>query len=222
VRVTDTELGPAARALCAVATGQSAWLTSDSGATTIVEMKRVRLSARRLQPAVVAVAIGLGACSSPAPTVSNEASDGTYSLTLTAPAGSVRTTDALDIRAALDYRGPGSSVIVTAPDTGLVTIWFEQLDGPLRMSANSRLMCSGPFTLSKGASTVFQPIGDAKPGGDLPSLPVYQRWQSDPEVRLPAGRWKITAHATVYQQTTCGSGLPDHELTTSVTLTSSS
>ncbi|HEU4673253.1 MAG TPA: hypothetical protein VFS32_10170 [Candidatus Limnocylindrales bacterium] len=150
--------------------------------------------------------------------MSDQASDGTYSLTLSAPGGSLRTTDALDIRALLVYRGPDSSVTVAAPDTGLVTISFEQLDGPLRMSANSRLMCSGPSTLRKGAAMTFEPIGHEKPPGGDPSLPVYQRWQSDPEIHLPAGRWRITARAEVYQQATCGSDPPDHELTTSVTV----
>jgi hypothetical protein len=107
---------------------------------------------------------------------------------------------------------------VTAPDGGLVVIWFEQLDGSLRMVGNSRLMCSGPFTLTKGVPTVVQPIGGHKPPGDDEHLPVYQRWRSDPEIHLPAGQWRITARAEVYQHATCGSDPADHELTTSVTL----
>jgi hypothetical protein len=160
---------------------------------------------------VLAMGIVLAACGPP--DTIKTARDDAFVITATVSRLAWRSDEAIDVRAALTYVGPESHVNVHGIDYGLVTIWFEQLDGPLRMNPISQLMCAREVTtLIRGTTVLYPPIKAAAYRPDEPSASFYISWGTDPAVHLPPGRWEIKAHLETCGGT--GPGAADHELTT--------
>jgi hypothetical protein len=170
--------------------------------------------------ALLAVFVFLAACASPPPSPSPSAavSDGTFSLAIEVGNGPLRSADAIDLRAILTYLGPAVSITVTPPDSGLVAFDFEQVGGRLQMLAGSRLICSEPATLVRQTPVTVHSVKMAGWTGDDPNAAFYQQWIADPAVHLPAGQWRITALARLYDGPSCDKPAPNHELRTSLTI----
>jgi hypothetical protein len=162
---------------------------------------------------VVTIVLAAAACSS-APPTTQTASDGTYELSVSIPPGGRHAADALEIVATLTYVGPEASIRVDGDDEGLVWFSFKQIDGSLEMGGPlSRLICSPPTTLLRGSAATFSPAKVVAFDEHEPNAAFYERWASDPEVHLPAGRWLIVATAQLWDGETCIGAKPDHVIT---------
>ena len=165
--------------------------------------------------AVLAAALLAAGCASSAPGLSSNetATDGTFTVTVSAPA-TTHSSDALDVFATLTYQGPQPSIGVDGDSMGLVSFTFTQLDGTRSMVPASDLMCAAPTTLQRQAAATYRPVKSIGWMAEDPTAAFYQQWASDPQVRLPAGRWQIIATALIYVGTACYGGTPDHKLVT--------
>jgi hypothetical protein len=106
-----------------------------------------------------------------------------------------------DIHAALTYTGPRASIDLTG-GYQLIEPWqLEQLDGPIDQLGATPAPCRG-YTMSRNLP-VDSSFG--KSGGYSHSDPLATFWDAyfaDPDLRLPAGTWKITVGAH-FSETSC-------------------
>jgi hypothetical protein len=99
----------------------------------------------------------------------------------------------IDVETQLTYLGPGGSVVVGSDWSPPVYFELQHLTGDLDMTgAVSNLMCEQtPMDAGVGLSIPF-----GKGGGwsaDDPRAGYWQAFYTDPELRLPAGNWRILA-----------------------------
>ena len=134
---------------------------------------------------------------SPAPsfvlTDRGEASDDRFLLTIETDATQVTSGDRIDITTMWAHKGAEPIDIATSGG-GPVTFVVEQLDGPFDPGGASddacRLVTVQPRTV--------EPVPFQKSGGydaSDPMAPRYAAWFDDPVLHLPAGIFRITAHA---------------------------
>jgi hypothetical protein len=154
------------------------------------------------------------ASSAPGSWSTETATDGTFSVTVSAPATTHHASDALDVFASLTYEGPQPSIAVDGDSEGLVFLTFTQLDGTRSMVPVSIALCAAPTTLRREAAATYRPVKSIAWTAEDPNAAFYQQWASDPQVHLPAGRWQILATAQIHVGTACYGGTPDHKLVT--------
>jgi hypothetical protein len=142
------------------------------------------------------------------------AKDDLLVLSASVPRLEYQPTEVIEITTTLRYIGPEREVDIRGIDTGLISLWFKQLDGPLEMSPGSNLMCSKETTsMTRDREVQVHPFWSTGYSADDPNAAFYERWQHTPEIRLPAGTWQAVALLT-----TCGGVGPgdsdDHLLRT--------
>ena len=135
------------------------------------------------------------ATESPSPLVGTETvTDDVFELTIATPRTTWSADEPIEVGATLTYIGDQPEMTVIGAGSGIVGFGIEQLDGPVdmdpgwRLSAREYDFAQGdrievPFTKSGG----FDPDG---PMGDF-----WRAWFDDPELRLPAGSYRLFAVA---------------------------
>lgn len=123
---------------------------------------------------------------------------GPFRLRLSAPRSTYRAHELIEgITAELTY--DGGSQVVAVVGTGQLIYGFstEMLDGPYATGAGVDEPCV-PDHITRG-EPIVQPY--EKSGGydpDRPYADFYDAFFADPELRLPAGTWRITAYSEFY------------------------
>ncbi len=133
-------------------------------------------------------------------------SDGVLRLDLTTPHGGSGPEDLIEPVATLTFLGPGPSVTF---GHGAPTIDFriEEIGGDRVMSGGVDTICEST-DLALGRPETFAFIK----GGEV-GLGFDRAWFDDPTLRLPVGRWRISAVLIAYVDH-CGPGADIHQLTT--------
>lgn len=128
-----------------------------------------------------------------------------FRLTIRTASHGYRADEPIDVSTVLAYAGPAQRVEVAGSGSGIVIFAIEQLDGPIRIEGGGSADCH-PWTIPRGENAV--PF--SKSGGystDDPLADFYARYFDDPALRLPAGRWRITALANFYPPGCEGEGI---------------
>ena len=149
---------------------------------------------------VVASPSAVAASPSPVAPV-GEGSDALFALTIGADRGRYAADEPIDIATTLRYIG-AEPTTVTSSGAGLVAFGIEQLDGPV----------DGGWARNEDCVRYVYRPGDTesvefrKSGGysnDDQMADFWRTFFTDPELRLPAGQYRITAIA-VYGAPECG------------------
>jgi hypothetical protein len=101
------------------------------------------------------------------------------------------------VRAALEYDGPLARASLVGSGSGLVLFGIRLVDGPIEVTPAATADCV-PYTIERGQPHVA-PF--AKSGGfsnDDPNALFYREFFAHPQLRLPVGRWVITALARFF------------------------
>ncbi|MEX2546560.1 MAG: hypothetical protein WD830_02075 [Chloroflexota bacterium] len=139
---------------------------------------------------------------------------GTFTLTVFARAAEYAVDEPIDVHAELVYEGPARSAVVTGVGELVNGFGVRQLDGPISIGPGWNEPCIRD-SLTNGVELV-EPY--RKSGGwseDDPLRDFYMSFFADPELRLPAGTWAITAYSEFYSGE-CGGELV--KLTASVVI----
>jgi hypothetical protein len=147
-----------------------------------------------------------------------EDDDGIFRLTLEVGRDRYRAGQVIEVMSTLTYLGPEDATIARGPGTGLIGFGVERQDQAIRIGPAFTTDCAPmPFTRDDVVDYPF-----VKSGGfseDEPLAPFYRAYFADPQLRLPAGTWTISAGGSFYSGADCGAGFPLHELTAAVSLT---
>lgn len=141
-----------------------------------------------------------------------QARDSLFELTIESDKARYAPEEPIGISTTLRYVGSASDATVTTFDGGFAAFGIEQLDGPIDAGPGRR-----PSTLG----ITFRPgyvasIPFVKPGGFVQDGPMAQFWQAffaDPELRLPAGTYRISAEAVYH----LGDDTPDRSANRTLT-----
>jgi hypothetical protein len=222
---SEQRTGGGAVAIMAVAAGQ-AWLgagedgrlASDiaSGSLIVADMYGQQLRSGRVLWIVAHARHSAGGAQCPSEgAVSGDgpaatASVGEFELVLRAGRAEYAVDEPIDVEATLTYHGaPGDSV----DPAGTGHVWFrvERVDGDLRMVPVQMMICQRLEPLEAGVPRVtpFFKGGYGFETGD-PNADFLRRYWEDPELRLPAGVWQITA-TSVFGVGDCGRSSVDLE-----------
>lgn len=163
---------------------------------------------------LVAACVPTGLPFSPASPVADEADDGSFRLKIRADSARYRQDQPIHVTATLVFLGPGDRIVAYASGSGLVGFSLEQLDGPLDMSGVSTSDCA-PHELRRGQEIEFPFKKSGAYSPDDPNAGFWRTYLSDPQLRLPRGRWRIEATASLYIGE-CGG--PEHQLRGAVTV----
>jgi hypothetical protein len=126
---------------------------------------------------------------------------GDFTLEISSPRGTWHAGEPIQVTATLAYDGPGSTTIWGA-GSGPIAFGVREIGGTREMGALLTADCEAheigpePFVADYGKSGGWGP--------DDPNSAFYEDFFDDPEFRLPAGRWEITAWAR-FATEECGS-----------------
>jgi hypothetical protein len=133
------------------------------------------------------------------------ANDGTFEVRISTPSAHVAADGTITIESSLTYVGTDRTATVAGSGTGLVVFGVRQLDGSHVVTPAWTADCA-QRTMTAGVA-VTQPF--AKSGGysnDDPDAPFMRAYFAERPLRLPPGRWRISATAIVYVGTCSADG----------------
>jgi hypothetical protein len=141
---------------------------------------------------VVAAALVLRPSAGPAADrpVTASVDDGMFRIELTTPRATYTTVDEITPVARLIYLGPDATRTVSHA-THPIGFRVEEIGGARTMPGGTRLPCVS--TVLTRDVPIEQPFSKSGSPTDDPAVGFDQRWYEDPVLRLPAGRWRITA-----------------------------
>lgn len=130
-----------------------------------------------------------------------QGSDALFSLTIQADRSRYGADEPIEIATTLRYIGDEPTT-VTSSGAGLVTFGIQQLDGPVDVGPGRDEACVRYEYRPGGEEQVrFQKSGGYS--NDDPMADFWRAFFADPELRLPAGEYRITASAH-YGARECG------------------
>ena len=149
------------------------------------------------------------------PPLTAEDEDGMFRLTIQSDQDRYRAGQLIDVAAALTYIGPASGTVALGSGSSLVGFRLQRAEPPLRIDPAYTSDCKS-----------YQMVPDApleypfsKSGGfsaDDPLAPFYEAYFASPELRLPSGKWTISAEAGFFTGSDCGD--VDHSIEAAVTV----
>ncbi len=142
--------------------------------------------------------------------VSDHVSDGLFELTATIPAAQATTTTALLPNATFSYVGPDPTIEI-GHGAPLVSWSIHEIGGGRTMSGGVDTVCQSSV-LTKGVEAE-QPFLKGGQIDDNPLTGFDITWFQQPQLKLPAGRWALTATMDLYVG---GCGAEHHTLTATV------
>lgn len=105
----------------------------------------------------------------------------------------------LDISATLTWEGPAPRATVWGSGSGVVSFVIQQLDGTITVGGAMTADCAPhEFDRLRPVTIPF-----TKSGGyaeDDPNADFYRAFYADPVLRLPSGRWRVSAETIGYLQ----------------------
>ncbi len=124
---------------------------------------------------------------------SGEARDEMFDLAIVTAGTQAFADEPIDLATTLRYIGESEQTTIVSHGGGPVSFGVEQLDGPVDNGPEWDASAT-PFTYRRGdvQDVPFQKSGGWD--GDDPMASFWRAWFADPELRLPAGRYRITAH----------------------------
>ncbi|HET7676304.1 MAG TPA: hypothetical protein VFK38_00465 [Candidatus Limnocylindrales bacterium] len=129
------------------------------------------------------------------------ARQGLVEIRIASPRVTWRMEEAIVVEASLVYLGQ-APVVASGSGSGLVGFSVVQQGGPLRMEAGGTSDCVR-YQLRPGPQAVaFSKSGGFS--GDDPNAAFYRAFFADPDLHLPPGRWRITAHVDLVLGQECG------------------
>lgn len=143
--------------------------------------------------------------------------DGVFRLSLEARQDRYRAGQVIDVMAMLTYLGPDPSTVALGPGTGLIGFGIESDDPAIRISPAFTSDCA-PWKFTRDEVVVYPFEKSGGFGEDEPLASFYRAYFADPELRLPAGTWRIFAGGGFYEGADCGDAFPYHSLSASLTI----
>jgi hypothetical protein len=142
--------------------------------------------------------------------IAADAQDGPIQLTLTSPHRRYKAGDPIEVTAGLTMGGPNSP-ITTYGSSSLGPVAFEirQLDGPVVIGNIGTTDCNRQTTLQPDQTQTFPFRKTAPASGADSGTAFWQTWLADPVLRLPVGRWEITASTDFSLAPGCSDPAPD-------------
>jgi hypothetical protein len=120
----------------------------------------------------------------------------------------------IDASATLTYLGPEAGVDLVGSGSGLVIFSVKQLDGGLDLGGGQTADCqTSRLDRDRPMLARFKKSGGWT--GEDPNAAFLEAYFNDPVLRLPRGRWQITAAAEFYVGE-CGAA--SHALNADVTI----
>ena len=156
---------------------------------------------RRFCAATIVAALLLAGCSSEPPPdepLAAVAQGGGFVLAMTLPTNHFVIGDAIDVRTTMTWSGPAQNVVLRASGSGPVAFIFQELTGRRRILGGAMTADCAQHPFAQGVAT---PIPLRKSGGwsaDDPDAPFYEAFYRDPQLHLPAGRWRVMAEVDGY------------------------
>lgn len=146
-----------------------------------------------------------------------DARDGDFLLTIRTPRTAYASDEPIQIETTLTYVGPLVGTDASGPAGGLVHFRLDHLDGPLDMEPAVDGACAA-YRLARGEVRSVKFVKSGGFSADEPNAGFWGRYFRDPDLRLPPGRWRVTAIADFYTPAGCGEGV-QHLLEASVEFT---
>ena len=141
------------------------------------------------------------------PSVSATDSSAGFTLTMTLDHDRYRAGQPIGVTTTLTYGGPDATVrLWTDSSPGLVGFDVMQVGGPLSIPGGGTTDCvSTSMAKEQHISAPFAKVGGWSNGD--PYAAFYESYYADPQLRLPAGTWQISAKSGFgIGGTDCGSG----------------
>ncbi|HWP62851.1 MAG TPA: hypothetical protein VNO86_05220 [Candidatus Binatia bacterium] len=135
--------------------------------------------------------------------IEERAHDEAFELVLRLPRLDWAEGEPIEVEAQLTYTGPQPTVVVSGSGSGLVLFGLEQVGGPIRIGGAATSDCV-PRTLERGIPLVVPYQKSGAFSNDDPKAAWYRAFFADPLLRLPAGRWRLTASADFFTGPPCG------------------
>ena len=126
-----------------------------------------------------------------------EGRDAGFVLSMRIGSGVVDAGAPIDIAATLMWEGANPSAAIWGSGSGPVSFGLEEVDGDIVLGG----AMTGDCSQDEFARLVPVPVPFQKSGGwsaDDPNAAFYRAFFADPVLRLPAGRWRVTASASGY------------------------
>jgi hypothetical protein len=168
---------------------------------------------RHLIVALLATAAILVGCAGPSPSSTPMLPNGTvqtgrggdadWEVTIQTVNASYRAGEPIDVAAALRYGGALAKATAWGSGSGPISFGIKRIDGTIDIGGAQTDDCR-PSDWPRGVAV---PIRFAKSGGWIPEDPnaaFYKAYFAEPQLRLPAGTWQLTAAADFWTGGTCG------------------
>jgi hypothetical protein len=126
-----------------------------------------------------------------------EGRDAGFALSLRVGTDVVDAGTPIDVAATLIWEGANPMATIWGSGSGPVSFELEQIDGDMALGG----MMTADCAMHDYARLVPVQIPYRKSGGfsgDDPNAGFYRAFFADPVLRLPAGRWRVTANAGGY------------------------
>jgi hypothetical protein len=152
--------------------------------------------ARSLGATLIAQAFVLGACSSgpspdASPLVAVDQGQG-FVLTMALPTDHFASGQAIEVRTTLTWTGPAATAGVWGSGHGPVGFVVQEVTGRRTMGGAMTSDCR-MTSYDRGVATPI-PFGKGVAfSADDPAAAFYRKYAGEPDLRLPPGRWRITA-----------------------------
>ena len=169
--------------------------------------------------AVATVLLGIvGACGqSPAPTTRTgqpvfvEGRDADFALAMQIGSDVVDAGAPVDVAAILTWEGANPTATIWASGSGPVSFRLGQIDGTIALGGAMTADCAThDYTRLAPVAVPFRKSGGFS--ADDPNAGFYRAFFADPVLRLPAGRWRVTANLNGFL-VPCEMNAPEVDLT---------
>jgi len=129
-----------------------------------------------------------------------------FALELRASDAAYEEDQPIQLAARLQFRGPGDATTIYGLGAGLITFDIEQLDGTIRLPAEWPSEC-GEYRVERGRPYDGPFAKSGSFDDDSLDAPFYKAFFNDPQLRLPVGKWRVTARVDGSQVRCGGKGI---------------
>jgi hypothetical protein len=126
--------------------------------------------------------------------ISTTDTDGDFRLELVVEQDRYRAGQPIVADAILTYLGPEAELTLRGSGTGLIGFGIGQVDGPIHVNPVFTTDCA-PHQISRDAPLWVEFAKSGSLSNDDPNYAFYTGYLADGLLRLPPGRWRITAGA---------------------------
>jgi hypothetical protein len=137
---------------------------------------------------------------SPPSALADTATDASFELAITTPKATWSADEPIEVSATLAYLGQKEKRFVTSGGETIVLFEIEQLDGPIDTGYSRDTSCVR-HRFARGDVKAYPFQKSVGPFGDMAKF--WRSWLREPDLGLPAGTYRVTAHAE-YGPPKCG------------------